>query len=1025
MKKILTLMAAMTAAGGAFANDYDWQGIPENPTTDATNNVIGYNGLSFANNTFSFGVNAGDEVELTVNGENLKVTVNGSDLKTELKGGKISFNVDTDGTVKLELGDQTTITAIYVESDNYRTAKKKIEEIGKAAINKATQDISAYSTMTDEKNQNLSFDGFYTAIKAQINDQAQEVAKMEADLEKNKGKNTVNQKLLDKFQTRLTAVKNNAENIVKEAEEAKAKYDELTVTKTSALEARIATAEKTTGVGSYHITNMNVLNNQLDYLNDFKEDDAEETIVVKGLKKDWLTTEMDAIKGDRDKIKASMMGLLSSFPNIDWGGSPAETEINTLKDQINNIVARAIVERDYSAKFSAMLENVNALNAVLASKDDAGKDIFTKPSGYDTWVDNVNEINSFIGKTDNRRFFTNAELKVKLTDVYTASETTFAQLKSDITNQAYAALAKLADAAQKDIDTYSYKIAAKYQNEPETQKEYEKKFSELQVALDGYKKTVEGKDYDQVVIGYNSLAAKIKEISAKITGADGLWSETLNAQKTEVNNKNIAVRDGLYAQIDAVRNNYNTQIARIENWKKAAFANDDMIAVLNARQRKLFEIVDDLDKTKSEIGSAVDALTEKIHDTKDVEFDPNNNEFRFSGSKKVNNVETSYESIISGIETRIKTELDAAINKANTRASYWFNNENGTATVMTVKDANDAYDAAKAILDKGLSNSCMSNAAYTKFDNRYKGILNKANNNGVGENYLKDAKDLATKYYNEKTLADVLADNENCVLTKDYLAKIEEAILNVNKEYDAYTKLYKATATRKVDWTVAKSKEAEYKNAYKEAAGVSDAEATQFVYNKLKEINDELAKFSEKLEKNALKASTLDTDAKAAFETFDNGYRMVTDYSAYQSNIAAKKEADAKVALIKDEITNAKAQIADYREEVKAEAEKAISEAESKLAAQESSINTDYSNGDLGTTWANTIKSALGIISENLKNAMDAAKQEQEGGDIDIYPDGKIDGKDLGVAVDNFTKTSEGEAFANFLDAYIKYKKNH
>ena len=89
MKKILTLMAAMSAVTGAVANDFDWQSIPAKPATDASNMVKGYNGLYFVNNTFSFNVHAGDEVQLTVNGKNLTVNVGGTVLNTELKDGKI------------------------------------------------------------------------------------------------------------------------------------------------------------------------------------------------------------------------------------------------------------------------------------------------------------------------------------------------------------------------------------------------------------------------------------------------------------------------------------------------------------------------------------------------------------------------------------------------------------------------------------------------------------------------------------------------------------------------------------------------------------------------------------------------------------------------------------------------------------------------------------------------------------------------------------------------------------------------
>ena len=185
MKKILTLMAAMSAVTGAVANDFDWS-IPDDFTTDASNDnmVNGCNGLHFVDNTFSFKVDEGDEVQLTVNGKNLTVNVGGTDLNTELKDGKISFKATAGGQVTLKMGEQTAVTAIYVESDNYRKALEQIKTVGKGSVNEAVAKISDYSTKTDPNNMKdgkaLSFEGFYTAIKAQINTEAEKVAKLEA-----------------------------------------------------------------------------------------------------------------------------------------------------------------------------------------------------------------------------------------------------------------------------------------------------------------------------------------------------------------------------------------------------------------------------------------------------------------------------------------------------------------------------------------------------------------------------------------------------------------------------------------------------------------------------------------------------------------------------------------------------------------------------------------------------------------------------------------------------------------------------
>lgn len=200
MKKVLTLVSALSmVAGSAVANDFDWTGLEEPQLEAGTHFVKGTkSNLTYEDQAFSFKVTKGDKVQLGVNGENLDITVNGTKLSASLEGGKISFVVaDADGDVVLKLGTGTTIKSIYVESDNYRTALKYIETIGKAAVNQATVDIANYSTEIDEKNKNLPYDQFFSAVKAQINIEAQKVADIEAELKTAKAGNNVKQDLLD------------------------------------------------------------------------------------------------------------------------------------------------------------------------------------------------------------------------------------------------------------------------------------------------------------------------------------------------------------------------------------------------------------------------------------------------------------------------------------------------------------------------------------------------------------------------------------------------------------------------------------------------------------------------------------------------------------------------------------------------------------------------------------------------------------------------------------------------------------
>lgn len=1005
MKKVLTLVSALSmVAGSAVANDFDWTGLEEPQLEAGTHFVKGTkSNLTYKDQEFSFQVSQGDKVQLEVNGENLDITVNDSKLTASLEGGKISFRAENDGRVVLKLGTGTAIKSIYVESDNYREAEKLIKTVGMAAVNKATVDIADYSTMIDKDNQNLKFDGFFTSVKEEINLEAQKVAQMEAELVTAKAENTVDKLLAKGLETslenRLNAVKTAVEKIVTDAEAAKKNYDNITKVVAKGVDDRLVEAAKTTV--------SKIDNDALTYIWDFKLDGNK--IVKSSLKAAWAEDELKAIAKDRDELKKAAMEELSRFykstkNNADW-----QKDFDGLKGQIDNMIARAIVEREYKSKITNLKTKVDNLNGVLAIKDVNQKEVFTKPAGYDDWTKAVKELNDFIDDTTNRRDYTKDELVVNPVGKYTTAEKTFTSLKDEFIDQAHKALTALSADAQKNIDTYSYKISAKYQNEPETQKQYEKEFAVIQSELNGYNKTIDLKDYATIVEGYNNIAPKISGINDQVKAK---WDKTLDDQKLKVKANNNDAKKVIDDQIDAVRKYYNDYIAKIEAWKKADFASDDMIASLNANQRVLFDIVDELDAQKKAVADKVTELETAIDEVSDVEFDPNDaTKYRFNGENKDGK---TYKSIVEEIEKRIKAQIDAAVKTANDRAwNYLTSDWSNGKTTLTFNDADLKYDTAKKYIDKGLSESKMTQEAHDSFDNRYQGILDKSLNNEVGENYKADAKAKANEYKSALTLADNIGS-----ISTDYLAKIETAVKAVNVQLEAYTALYEKVATKKVAWTVAKSKEADYQKEYKQV--VPDGK-DDFVKTKLQEINDALKAFSKKLEDNALTASSLNDEADAVLASFDAGYFQATNYKGYVANNEAKSKADALIAVVKAEITNAKAAIAGYREEVQADANVVISAAESTVSAQESSVATDFAAGKLGDTYA-SIEGALKTASANLKQALADAEKAEKGGNLDIDGDGQIGLSDIEKATDN-TKggAMDGTTFTNFIEAYLQY----
>lgn len=1018
MKKVLTLVSALSmVAGSAVANDFDWaweNGVTVPPTNANHNVLIGNEAidLKYVDQKFQFYVNPGDQIDLGVKGENLNVAVDGAPLTAKLEGGTIHFDIPEDIAnpdkkmlVELTLGDKTAITSIYVESDNYRKAEKLIKTVGMAAVNKATVDIADYSTMIDKDNQNLSFDGFFTSVKEEINLEAQKVAQMEAELVTAKAKNTVKDLLAvgepNSLENRLNAVKTAVEKIVTDAEAAKKNYDNITKVVAKGVDDRLVEAAKTTVSA--------IDNNALTYIWDFKLDGKK--IVKSSLKAAWAEDELNAIAKDRDALKKAAMEELSRFYKSTKNEADWQKDFDGLKGQIDNMIARAIVERDYKSKITNLKTKVDNLNGVLAIKDVNQKDVFTKPAGYDDWTKAVKELNDFIDDTTNRRDYTKAELDANPVGKYTTADKTFTSLKDEFIGQAHSALTALSADAQKNIDTYSYKISAKYQNEPETQKQYEKEFAVIQSELNGYNKTIGLKDYATIVEGYNTIAKNISGINDQVKAK---WDKTLNDQKIKVKDNNKEAKKVIDDQIDAVRKNYNDYIAKIEAWKKADFASDDMIASLNANQRVLFDIVGELDAQKKAVADKVAELETAIDEVSDVEFDPNDaTKYRFNGENKDGK---TYKSIVEEIEVRIKAQIDAAVKTANDRAWNYLDTDwsNDKAT-LTFNDADAKYYAAKEKIDKGLSESKMTQEAHDSFDKRYQGILDKSQNANVGENYRVDAYTKAKAYKTALTLADNIGS-----ISTDYLAKIETAVKAVNVQLEAYTALYQKVATKKVAWTVAKSKEADYQKEYKQV--VPDGK-DDFVKTKLQEINDALKAFSKKLEDNALTASSLNDEADAVLASFDAGYFQATNYKGYVANNEAKSKADALIAVVKAEITNAKAAIAGYREEVQADANVVIAAAETTVSAQESSVAKDFADGKLGDTYA-SIEGALKTASANLKQALADAEKAEKGGNLDLDGDGEIGLGDIVKAGANVDAgVMDGTTFMNFIDAYLQYKK--
>lgn len=215
MKKILTLMAAMSAvAGPAMAADYVWN-------VDATGNITAEEkgDIAFANNKFTFTVNSGEKV--WVKGSNVTVSFGGANLTGvettfDMEGTGMLYTPGATGQVTVTLGANSTIEKIKVVGE-YSMRIEGLFEAVKAEVQKANQETAVWATEPE-------LEPFFTAVRAQINKQGAINQEVRALLEQYQAKNSVDEHAVA-LMGRLNAAILNIKKYVICAKEDKKTYD--------------------------------------------------------------------------------------------------------------------------------------------------------------------------------------------------------------------------------------------------------------------------------------------------------------------------------------------------------------------------------------------------------------------------------------------------------------------------------------------------------------------------------------------------------------------------------------------------------------------------------------------------------------------------------------------------------------------------------------------------------------------------------------------------------------------------------
>lgn len=1025
MKKILTLMAAMSAcAGTAMASDFNFA----NPTVDAKEDGSSPLKYDKTAKSFSFTVTAEDEITLTATG-NVTVKLNGTALTAE--NGK--YKAKADGELTIELGT-SAVTKIVVVSSNSRLVQAEIEK-AQVKMGDAIAAVAKYVNYLD----------FYNKVQEEISKAGRKVQDVKAKLAELKETNSVTDDNREALIAELTsttlladgnygAVKM-AENAVAEAETTFALFNKIIGTEKEGDDAKVAIdalnkANGTATQGEWMVNGGEKINNTTMFTHNLKA--VKKYGVVTGTELDgFKTTWIESVWNNLNKevnetIKNAAVAELGKFPKafVENDEQAFIEMYQEVVEKLRNVIARANFERDNLKTVNDLTAKVNKVDAALKAGAPFALDA---DNDFTLLKEQITAMQTEINSSENRYMYSQDNFS-EFVNTISGVSTKLDGFYTELVGKARTDLQAKLKAAQENLTKVSYEVSAKYEHESATQKEYQKQFSEQQNKLDKVKKDVTDSTFPTVQTDYKTFVDQISNINKKV---DEIWGTTLSKQKAEINTHNQEAKNQIFKAIDAVRADYSLYVEKINTWIKDD-ATKKAATDLKANLNELFSIVNGLDDMKAEVTEAVDKMTENIKKESDEEFgahyEANKNIYRLTEDKV-----KGYLNSTKTVSDAIYDELKEAATTANDKAYDFVMNG---YSVNTIGWANELIKAAKRKVKTGDKNEKMSAKAAAKFIAAYDKIAQKdltAPKGEQGEGYVKIAETEIERLYNydinkadfkDNILADKVVKNKEGKreLPEQYIAPVETAVNALNDELKSYTDQYKLIYEKKVEWNTAKAKEDELQakvNAWEEANKVA-AENHFNVNKELTLVNEDLAKALENLEKGCLTASKCQDATNKAIENYKVKMYMIQNFTEAKANEAAAPVVSAKVAEVEKAIADARTKVAVYADDIKNKANADLNTIDGKLTTLKSSIDASVKANTIAANKDGFIAN-LTTLAGDVTKVLEAAAQAAKDADLDYNGDGKVNVQDLVDADADFQKTGDGFTFYKFLDAYLEY----
>lgn len=1021
MKKILTLMAAMSAcAGTAMASDFNFA----NPTVDAKEDGSSPLKYDKTAKAFSFTVTAEDEITLTATG-NVTVKLNGTALTAE--NGK--YKATADGELTIELGT-SAVTKIVVVSSNSRLVQAEIEK-AQAKMGEAIAAVAKY----------VGYSEFYNKVQAEVSKAGQKVQDVKAKLAVLKETNKVTNENRDALIAELnstTLLADGTYGAVKMAEDAIAKADATFAlfTKIIGTDAKVALdaltkANGTATQGEWVVNGGEKINNTTMFTHNLKAVKNHGIVTgtaLDGFKTTWIESEWKNLNDEVNiTIKNAAVAELGKFPKA-FVENDEQAFVEMYKEvveKLRNVIARANFERDNLKTVNDLTAKVNKVDAALKAGAPFALDA---DNDFSLLKEQITAMQTEINSSENRYMYSQDNFS-EFVNTISGVSTKLDGFYTELVGKARTDLQAKLKAAQENLTKVSYEVSAKYEHESATQKEYQKQFSEQQNKLDKVKNDVKASTFPTVQTDYKTFVDQVSNINKKV---DEIWGTTLSSQKAEINTHNQAAKNQIFKAIDAVRADYSLYVEKINTWinddatKKAA---TDLKANLN----ELFSIVNGLDDMKAEVTEAVDKMTENIKKESDEEFgahyEANKNIYRLTEDKV-----TGYLNSTKTVSDAIYDELKEAATTANDKA-YDFVKTNTGYGVKSIRWANNLITDAKRNVKTGDKNEKMSAEAAAKFQAAYDKIAQKdltAPKGEQGEGYVKIAETEIERLYNydinkadfkDNILADKVVEiNGKRELPEKYIAPVETAVKALNLELESYKAQYKDIYDLKVDWNTAKAKEDELQakvDAWEKANNVA-AENHFNVNKELTLVNEDLANTLKNLEKGCLIATKCQDATDKAKENYAVKMYMIQHFTEAKANEAAAPVVSAKVAEVEKAIADARTKVAVYADDIKNKANADLNTIDGKLTDLKKSIDLSVEKNTIAANKDGFIAN-LTTLAGDVTKVLEAAAQAAKDADLDYNGDGKVDVKDLVDADADFQNTGDGFTFYKFLDAYLEY----